>query len=275
MGGKSLSGKPWVDLIIVSYNTRSLLKKNIESIEKYTDFPYRIWVIDNHSKDATKDLARFFPRVRWVWNQTNRGYGQACNQGFEMGQGDYVAFLNCDLLMTAHWLSPLIHRLESDESIALVGPKLLSPDGRVIGAGVIGTNANPINRGFNLPDDHHRYNFPMDCISLCGAALLAKRTLLKEKIGLFDPNYFHYFEETDLCFQARSLGYRIVYEPDSVLIHHLSKSCNNNQFLHDQFQRSKSYFELKWKEFLNDEQLYEEKPCCCTNRGERSGPLSL
>lgn len=270
-----MSGKPWVDLVIVGYNTRNLLKRMLESIQKHTDFPYRIWVIDNHSKDASKELIRFFPRVHWTWNPTNRGYGQACNQGFRLGQGDYVAFLNSDLVMTPHWLSPLIKRLESDETIAFVGPKLLYPDGRIAGAGVVGTNAQPINRGFNQPDDPESFNDPLECVSLCGAALLTKRVLLKEKIGLFDPAYFHYFEETDLCFQARHLGYRVVYEPRSVLIHHVSKSCTDNQFLQEQFRKSKLYFDTKWKEFLKDGRLYEEKPCCRSDRGERGQSLSI
>jgi GT2 family glycosyltransferase len=192
-----------------------------------------------------------------------------------LSQGDYVAFLNSDLQMTPHWLSPLVQRLESDEKIAFVGPKLLFPDGRISSAGVVGTNAHPICRGLNEPGDHERFNFPMDCISLCGAALLTRRALLKDRIGLFDPAYFHYFEETDLCFQARFLGYQVVYEPRSVLIHHLSKSCSDNKFLQEQFQKSKLYFNNKWKEFLNDGRLYEEKPCCCTYSGKRSQSVSL
>lgn len=255
-----LAENAWADLIIVSYNTRAKLKTCLESIRRQTDYPCRIWVIDNGSTDATRHLTRYFPGVRWVWNKSNPGYGRACNQGVGLSEGRYIIFLNSDTEMTPGWLSPLIAALDSDDQIALVGPKLLSPDGRIVGAGVVGTNASPVLRGWMEPDEAGRFGFAMECISLCGACLAVRRSTLSA-IGLFDPTYFHYFEETDLCYRARQLGYRIVYEPKSRVIHHVSASCSNPRFLRDQFQRSRVYFETKWKEFFKDGRVYEEEPC--------------
>jgi GT2 family glycosyltransferase len=255
MGGLILA----VDIIIVSYNTRRYLKACLHSIRRHTQGSYRVWVVDNGSTDGTQRLAPAFPWVRWILNRTNRGYGQACNQGAAAGTGDHIVFLNSDTEVTPNWLPPLVERAESDERIAIVGPKLLSPQGLVVGAGVIGTNAKPVIRGWMARDDPVRFGYPLDCLSLCGACLLLKRRHIPV-LGLFDPAFFHYFEETDLCYRARAKGFRVVYEPASQIIHHISASCRDNNRLRQLYAKGQQIFTEKWREFLGDEQVYGEKP---------------
>lgn len=261
-----------VDIVIVSYNTRRYLAACLRSLHEHSKGPYRVWVIDNCSTDGTRRLARSFPWVHWVWNRKNIGYGSACNQGAMMGQGAYLVFLNSDTEVMPGWLQPLTNRLDNDERIAIVGPKLLNSQGKVVGAGVIGTNARPVIRGWMADDDRERFGYPLDCISLCGACLMLKRRLIST-LGLFDSNFFHYFEETDLCYRARHKGFRVVYEPTSRVIHHVSASCRDTIFLRQQYQKSRQFFEEKWKEFLTDGQVYEEKTGSCTNCGQRGSPL--
>ena len=250
---------PWADLVIVSYQSRRFLEKCLQSIERNTEYPHQIWVVDNASTDGARRLKSRFSRVHWIWNLTNIGYGCACNQGAAYGTGDYIIFLNCDTEVTSGWLTPLIQRLQSHPKNAWVGPKLLTPDGRIFGAGVIGTNAQPVIRGWMARDDSKRFDYPLECISLCGACMGTKRALIAE-LGLFDPAFFHYFEETDLCYRARYHGYRVLYEPVSRVIHHGSVSCRDHQVLKGYYRKSKAIFEKKWKEFLNDEKRYLEEP---------------
>jgi GT2 family glycosyltransferase len=250
---------PSVDLVIVSYQSRRFLERCLRSIEFNTKYPHKIYIVDNASKDGTRRLKNYFPQVNWLWNPTNIGYGRACNQGAAAGSGRYIIFLNCDTEVTPGWLLPLIHCLDSDQRIAWVGPKLLTPDGRIAGAGVVGTNAKPIIRGWMVPDEQGRFDRPIDCISLCGACIGTKRSLIT-KLGLFDPSFFHYFEETDLCYRARYHGYRVIYEPKSRVIHHISASCQDQKILREHYQKSKAVFEHKWKEFLIDEKCYPENP---------------
>lgn len=255
-----------VDIVIVSYNTKRYLKACLRSIERNTKGPFRVWVVDNGSTDGTQKLAPNFPWVRWIWNRVNSGYGRACNQGAVAGDGDQIAFLNSDTEVTSGWLPPLVDRAESNEGIAIVGPKLLNPQGLLVGAGVIGTNAKPVIRGWMAEDNPERFGYPLDCLSLCGACILLKRRLIPS-LGLFDPAFFHYFEETDLCYRGRAKGFRVVYEPESRVIHHVSASCRDTGYLRRQYEASRKVFEEKWRDFFNDERTYEEKAGGDLNHG--------
>lgn len=241
-----MSDSAWTDLVIVSYQTRKLLEACLKSIVRHTNLPFHVIIVDNGSTDGTKRLAMEYPHFTWIWNKKNIGYGKACNQGANAGRGRHILFLNSDVEVTQGWLPPILERLESDERIAMVGPRLVSPQGRLVGAGVVGDPEHPLIRGWMEPDEPSRYATPTDCLSLCGACIAVKRRLIPYT-GLFDPIFFHYFEETDLCYRMRRLGYRVVYEPKSKVIHHVSASCKEQNVLKDHYLRSKRLFEAKWK----------------------------
>ena len=82
----------------------------------------------------------------------------------------------------------------------MVGPRLVSPAGYLVGVGVVGDEAAPQIRGWGVPDDPTLLPNPRACLSLCGACLGLKRALLPE-LGYFDENYFHYFEGDRLLLQ--------------------------------------------------------------------------
>jgi GT2 family glycosyltransferase len=81
---------------------------------------------------------------------------------------------------------------------------------------------------------------------VCGACLGIKRELLPE-LGYFDENYFHYFEETDYCYNARAHGYKVVYCPESKVIHRYNGSCRSRRRLQEYFKKSEAYFRQKWQ----------------------------
>ncbi len=243
------------DLIIVNFNTKAHLATCLESIRKYTGSAkdYRIWVVDNGSTDGSVSLVRSLQWVNGIFNRENLGYARACNQGIKAGTGKYIILLNSDLIFTHGWLSPLIKALESPK-VAVVGPRLVSPDGFLVGVGVIGTYAQPVIRGWGEPDQPDLYNQTTECISICGACMGIKRELLPE-LGYFDENYFHYFEETDYCYNAHSHGYKVLYIPESKVIHLVNGSCRNRRRLNQYFYKSKTYFEQKWRELIQEERL--------------------
>ena len=246
------------DLIIVNFNTKKLLVKCLESIRRHTGLAedYRLWVIDNHSTDGSASLLHNLRWVNSIFNRQNLGYATACNQGIKAGKGKYIFLLNSDLLVTPGWLPPLIKALASPE-VAVVGPRLISPDGFLVGAGVVGANAHPIIRGWGEPDHPQLYAQVTACLSICGACMGIKRELLPE-LGYFDENYFHYFEETDYCYNARHHGYKVLYIPESKVIHLVNGSCRNRRRLNQYFLSSKAYFEQKWKD-LPPEEKYDAK----------------
>lgn len=247
------------DIVIVNFNTRKYLKECLDSIRvnsgPYKD--YRVWVVDNGSTDDSHHEIKARSWVTGIMNRSNRGYGSACNQGIKAGSGGSIFLLNSDVTVTPGWLNPLIATLASAPEIAVVGPRLVNPEGLLVGTGVVGTNARPVIRGWGEPDEPGRYNQTIECLSICGACMGIKRDLLSV-LGFFDDKYFHYFEETDYCYNARYHGYKVIYHPESKVIHHVQGSCRNFRKLNKYFRTSENYFKNKWKFFWEDQTEYKE-----------------
>lgn len=246
------------DLIIVNYNTQKYLRDCLESIIAFADtaISTRVWVVDNGSTDGSVTLInRYRNRVKGIFNRKNLGYGAACNRGILAGTGDYIFLLNSDTTVTAGWLAPLIKTLESSTQVAVVGPRLVNPAGLLVGVGVVGTNAHPVIRGWGEPNEPQRYNEPIETLSVGGACFGLKRRLIPE-LGLFDEHYFHYFEETDYCYNARFHGYKVIYCPESTVIHRVLGSCQDVLKLRKYYREGEAYFQKKWRLFLKDETQY-------------------
>lgn len=236
-----------MDIVIVNYNTCSLMRACLESVKAHTDYPYRITVVDNGSTDGSRDFLRKLDWVTVVFNEVNRGYASACNQGAMAGSGAYILFLNSDTSVTPGWLSPMVWCAASDDRVAVVGNKLLDARGRLVGAGVVGSYDKPRIRGWGQPNTPGRYDRQEDVISVCGACFLIKRDLIPV-LGLFDERYFFYYEDTDYCRNTRSRGYRVVYCPDSWIYHYVAQSPTNQRTRNSMLTRSRRLFREKWGE---------------------------
>ncbi|MCL4494489.1 MAG: glycosyltransferase family 2 protein [Firmicutes bacterium] len=260
-----------VDIVVISYNCVDYLKRCINSIERYTDYPYALWIVDNASTDGTQEYLHTLSRATVIPNPVNRGYAQACNQGARLGTGRYILFLNADTEATPGWLSPLVKCFESDSHIAVVGPKLVNYDNKIVGAGVVGANGSPLIRGWMEPDDPDRFAVQTDCLSVCGAAYMIRRDLIPE-LGLFDEHYFFYFEETDYSYNARYNGYRVVYCPASRMYHAVAASSQDKtpEQLRGLFMESERYFQQKWGEFLKEVRTYGDEGTAVSSRHDRS-----
>ncbi|MDP9727213.1 MULTISPECIES: glycosyltransferase family 2 protein [Alicyclobacillus] len=237
-----------VDIVVVSYNTRSLLLECLQLIYKHTSLPFQIYVVDNGSQDGSVQALKknSFPHLQVLRNTRNLGYARACNQGILQGNSPYIVLCNSDVMVQEGWLEPLMACIQSDPNIAVVGPKMIDGQGRITAAGVFGTVFDHQPRGYLEPNGLHLYNEQEDCLSVCGALYMIRRDLLSE-LGLFDENYFFYFEETDYSINARWHGYRVVYCPQSVIRHDVGGSSRNHRQLRQWFENSRNYFEKKWK----------------------------
>jgi GT2 family glycosyltransferase len=249
------------DLVIVSFNTCKYLKECLDSIRENSGSyqEYRIWIVDNGSIDHSDLEIKKRPWVTGIMNRTNRGYGSACNQGIKAGSGRYIFLLNSDIKVTPGWMVPLTDTLASAPDIGVVGPRLVNPEGLLVGTGVVGTNAQPIIRGWAERDDPRKYSKPEAVLSVCGACMGIKRSLLPV-LGFFDEQYFHYFEETDYCYNTRYHGYNVIYCPDSKVIHRVSGSCRNYRVLNEYYRKAYDYFQKKWADFLKDPRQYGQPP---------------
>ena len=134
--------------------------------------------------------------------------------------GDYLLFLNSDVLVHPHWLPPLVARLQEDETIAAVGPRILNLDGSLQLAGALLLRAGAtVTYGGSDDPNRLEYTFSRD-VDYCSGACLAVRRSAFDDVGGFDPTFgLIYFEDADLCLRLWQHGLRTVYEPSSMVTH--------------------------------------------------------
>jgi GT2 family glycosyltransferase/Flp pilus assembly protein TadD/2-polyprenyl-3-methyl-5-hydroxy-6-metoxy-1,4-benzoquinol methylase len=222
-------------IIIPVWNKLDLTAQCLEALARVTtETSYEVIVVDNHSTDGTAEfLASLSGDVQIIRNQDNLGFAKACNQGARAARGKYLIFLNNDTIPLKGWLKHLVSEVEGYPEVGIVGSKLLYEDGTIQHAGVV------LNRSEGLP--YHIYKgFPGDSPAVnqrrefqvvTGACLLIRRGLFME-LGGFDEGFRNSFEDVDLCLKARERGYRVVYQPRSVLYHLESQTPGRK--LHDE-----------------------------------------
>lgn len=189
------------------------ISNSIQNIE------YEVIVVDNHSTDGTQEfLASLGGDVQIIRNQENLGFAKACNQGAQEAKGTYLVFLNNDLIPQDGWLRALVGEVETHAEVGVVGSKVLYGDGTVQHAGVVFSRSqlSPYHMYCPTASDSSVVNVRREFQAVAGACLLIRRALFEE-IGRFDEGFQNGFEDVDLCLKVREKGYRVVYQPRSVL----------------------------------------------------------
>jgi len=212
---------PKVSIIIPVYNQVHYTYACLVSILENTgEFDYEIIIADDVSTDATKEIDKFVTGLVIARNESNQGFLKNCNNAAKKARGEYIFFLNNDTTVQKDWLPPLIRLLESDKSIGMVGSKLIYPDGRLQEAGgIIWSDGSGWNYGRCDDPNKPEYNYVRDVDYISGAAIMLSRKLWEE-IGGFDERYAPaYCEDSDLAFEVRKRGLRVVYQPLSVVTH--------------------------------------------------------
>ncbi|MCI8661475.1 MAG: glycosyltransferase [Lachnospiraceae bacterium] len=212
---------PQVSIVIPVYNQIHYTYACLLSILEHTkDISYEILIADDVSTDATRRLGDFAEGLVICRNKENQGFLKNCNQAAEKARGKYIMFLNNDTQVTDGWLSSLVRLIESDHTIGMVGSKLVYPDGRLQEAGgIIWSDGSGWNYGRLDDPDKPEYNYVKDVDYISGAAILLPAWLWKQ-IGGFDIRFAPaYCEDSDLAFEVRRAGYRVVYQPLSKVIH--------------------------------------------------------
>lgn len=213
--------EPLVSIIIPVYNQVEYTYKCLLSILEYTeDVSYEVIIADDVSADATSHLDRYVQGVTISRNETNQGFLKNCNQAAKKARGKYLMFLNNDTQVTEKWLRTLVDLIESDRSIGMVGSKLVYPDGRLQEAGgIIWSDGSGWNYGRLDDPNKPEYNYVKEVDYISGAAILLPNELWQQ-IGGFDERYAPaYCEDSDLAFEVRKAGYRVMYQPLSKVIH--------------------------------------------------------
>lgn len=250
--------KPLVSIIIPVYNQFDYTYKCINSIIEHTnDVPYEIIVGDDVSTDATRNISRYIKGITVIRNQQNLRFLLNCNHAAKSAKGKYIFFLNNDTEVTEGWLSSLVELIESDGSIGMVGSKLIYPNGVLQEAGgIIWSDATGWNYGRNDDASKPEYNYVREVDYISGASVMIRKSVWEE-IGGFDELFVPaYYEDTDLAFEVRKHGYKVMYQPKSVVVHYEGISngtdtSGGGQKAYQVVNREK--FAEKWKEELKEQ----------------------
>jgi len=231
-----------LSFIVVNWNGGELLKRCFESIARHPpSTQWDIIAVDNASTDGSRewlhqraDATRLTTNpVHLIENATNAGFGAANNQAFEISRAHFLFLLNADAELTAGSCDTLIKTLSSDARIGACGPRLLNPDGSLqisvwrnpptawatLLSGLrLASLLPPRLRGELLLAEHWKHDRRRDVGMLGGAALLVRREVIEE-VGGFDERFHMYGEDNEWCLRITRAGWRLVFEPEAVVIH--------------------------------------------------------
>ncbi|WP_263359252.1 glycosyltransferase family 2 protein [Acidicapsa ligni] len=223
-----------ISLILVSFNTREVLRESLQSVARETNnLRIETFVVDNNSHDGSVEMVEAeFPGVRIFRSSVNLGFGAANNVALEVAQGRYVVLLNSDAFLCPDSLRLSVEHMDAHPEVGLAGGRLvgrdlaLQPSARMFPSVfndflvMTGLAAKfPKSRFFGSFD--RTWADPMEAAEVDwvpGAYSIIRADALK-KVGFFDPDFFLYSEEVDLCLRIKKAGYKILYWPDIVVIH--------------------------------------------------------
>ncbi len=229
--------KPLVSALVVSYNAKDLLLQCLQTFFTSADIPVEAVVVDNDSSDGSAAaVTDEFPQATVLVQPKNLGYGRAANLGLERCQGRFVLLLSSEVTVDAQSVGRMADFLLTRPDAGAVGPRLVLPDGhldpdarrafpmprtmfyRTVGLSKLfpkSARFGRYNMGHLPESDVHE----MDAGS--GACLMVRMAAL-ERVGFFDPRYFMFGEDVDLCYRLKLGGWKVFYLPTAGATHHVS-----------------------------------------------------
>ena len=249
-----------LSIVVVSYNTRDLLRQCLESVFSATRREsFEVIVVDNNSTDDSCALVKAkFPQVRLIENQHNAGFGGANNQGVEASRGSHVMLLNSDAVLLEDTGSALVEFLKTHPEAGVVGPRVLLMDGSLqpktygnlpsfkafLNQSLLLARLFPKSRTFAGIYVESAWDRVMEVGWISGVCMvLAREDYLA--INGFDPAFFMYSEDMDLCRRLRERG-RKCYRVDAFGIRHLCAGSTKTpeQFLKHDVMRQRNFIRM-------------------------------
>lgn len=244
---------PNVSIIIPVYNQYELLLECLYSI--YRSKPntsFEILIADDFSTDQRIQKINNLKGVKYYRNNSNIGFIKNCNSAAERARGSFILFLNSDVQVTSGWLDSMIEVFLSNKDAGAVGPKIIYPSGHLQEAGVsFRFDGTSDMIGLNDDPENAKYSFVRDVDYCSGACLLIKKEDFIE-LGGFDHEFAPaYCEDADLCLKILKSGKKIFYNPNSLVIHHLSKSMDDESKMKLVIQNQSKLYR-KWGEEIQN-----------------------
>ena len=225
--------RPRVSIIIVSWNTRDILRDCLASVAAQTTAPHEVIVIDNASRDGSAEMvAAEFPDAVLIANTDNRGFAAANNQGLAVARGDHVLLLNPDTIILDRAIDKMLDWMAGHPDVGGAGCQVLERPGVIqqtcfadhtpVNLAIIQLGLARLSRivplfgRFRYDGWDRRSERDVDVVT--GMFLLVPRAVL-EQIGPLDEAFFVYGEEADWCRRIRNAGWRCVFTPIAQIIH--------------------------------------------------------
>jgi N-acetylglucosaminyl-diphospho-decaprenol L-rhamnosyltransferase len=218
-------------VVVVSYNTVFLLDQMFAALDAARgNLEVQTVVVDNASRDGSAAYLRMkYPDVELIENSVNIGFGRANNQAMSKAKGRYILLLNTDAFVAPDTLSKTIQYMEANPRCGVLGVKLVGSDGSLQpscryfptpwNVFLKSTGLMRLSPNTRLVDDMSwDHNSIRECDWVPGCFYLTRREVV-ERIGLFDPIYFLYYEEVDHCRAVRDSGWNVVFFPFTQVIH--------------------------------------------------------
>ena len=217
-----------VTVVVPNWNGQDYLKPCLKSLLDQS-FRAEVIVVDNGSTDGSVNLVEEFSEVTLIRLAKNRGFAGGVNAGIKQALkdgADAVALLNNDAVADKDWLKNLVATMDSNPIAGIVTSKIMRADKKHLDStgefySIWGL---PFPRGRNEIDSG-QYDKQEEVFGASGGASLYRGTTLEE-IGLFDEDFFAYFEDTDLSFRAQLYNWRVIYQPEAVAYHHVGATTS-------------------------------------------------
>jgi GT2 family glycosyltransferase len=246
--------QPLVSIVIPAYNNWVFTRNCLISIYQHTwHVPYEIIVGDNLSTDETRHIEEYFQNIRYIRNKENLGYIRNVNNAAGQARGEYILTLNNDTIVTPYWLSTMVELMKRYPKAGLIGSKLVYPAGALQEAGgIIWRDASAWNFGNGADPESPEFNYVKEVDYISGASNLIRRELWQKLHGLDERYVPAYFDDSDLAMGIRSLGYKVMYQPLSMVYHYegLTHGTNTSSGTKKYQELNHAKFIDKWKNVL-------------------------
>lgn len=248
-----------ISIIILSWNTKKLLRDCLKSLYTLDPKPYtlELIVVDNGSTDGSPEMvAKEFKKVKLIRNKKNLGFAKGNNQGIKAAKGNYIMLLNSDTVIHKGAIKKLAISLQDrDQPCQAVSPLLILPDGKpqidyymkFPNLWQVCLYHNPVLRplALKIPFLRHLICFspkkePFEVDQLPGAALMATKETWN-KVGLLDEDYHFLYEDVDWCYRARKLGCSLTVIPQAKITH-IGGASWKKKLKEESFEFYKQYF---------------------------------
>lgn len=222
-----------LSILIVNWNTRDLVIRCVNSILAHVPtFLFEIIVVDNHSSDGSVEMLTnlFGPnrKIRVIQSLRNLGFARASNLAYKNSTGEYVFLLNPDTEILGEALKNLVSYMDENPGVGVLGPKLVNLDGSlqrsvrrfpgIFSSLLVFSGLHRFVHPRRYLMDDFTYQQVADVDQVMGAALLTRRSLV-EKLGLFDENFYLWYEEVDYCKRVKAAGYAVRFYPQASVMH--------------------------------------------------------